>query len=180
MLFTASDFTPITSHIHSWALLSLWLCLFILSGVISSVFSSSILSTSQPGEFIFQHHIFLPFHTVHWILKASILKWFAISFSSGLNSPPWPVCLGWPYMTWLVVSLSYTRLWSMWSVWLVFCDCGFHSICPLVDKDKRLVEAPWLELLALGQTGLALMGKAMLSRFLIQFSADGWGCVPSL
>ncbi|KAB0344819.1 hypothetical protein FD754_021745 [Muntiacus muntjak] len=24
------------------------------------------------------------------------------------------------------------------------------------------------------------MGKAMLSRFLIQFSADGWGCVPSL
>ena len=24
---------------------------------------------------------------------------------------------------------------------LVFCNCGFHSFCPLMDKDKRLVEA---------------------------------------
>ena len=37
----------------------------------------------QPGEFIFQQHIFLPFHTVHGVLKARILKWFAIPFSSG-------------------------------------------------------------------------------------------------
>ena len=29
----------------------------------------------------------------------------------------------------------------MWSVWLVFCDCGFHSVCPLMEKDKRLMEA---------------------------------------
>ena len=36
-----------------------------------------------PGEFIFQCPIFLPFHTVHGVLKARILKWFAISFSSG-------------------------------------------------------------------------------------------------
>ena len=27
---------------------------------------------------------------------------------------------------------------------------------------------------------LVLMGGAMLSKWLIQFSADGWGCVPSL
>ena len=27
--------------------------------------------------------IFLPFHTVHGVLKARILKWFAIPFSSG-------------------------------------------------------------------------------------------------
>ena len=26
----------------------------------------------------------------------------------------------------------------MWSVWLVFCDCGFHYVCPLMDKIKRL------------------------------------------
>ena len=25
-----------------------------------------------------------------------------------------------------------------------------------------------------------LVGGAMLSKFLIQFSVDGWGCVPSL
>ena len=23
---------------------------------------------------------------------------------------------------------------------LVFCDCGFHSVCPLMDKTKRLME----------------------------------------
>ena len=28
--------------------------------------------------------------------------------------------------------------------------------------------------------GLALMGRALLSKALIQSSADGWGCVPSL
>ena len=21
-----------------------------------------------------------------------------------------------------------------------FCDCGFHSVCPLMDKDKRAME----------------------------------------
>ena len=57
--------------------------LVILSGVISPLFSSSILCTYRPGEFIFQCPIFLPFHTVHGVLKARILKWFAIPFSSG-------------------------------------------------------------------------------------------------
>ena len=78
LFFTESDFTSVTSHIHNWALFSLWLCHFILSGVISPLFSSSILRTYQPGEFIFQCDIFLPFHTVHGVLKVRILKWFAI------------------------------------------------------------------------------------------------------
>ena len=42
---------------------------------------STILGTYRPGEFIFQYHIFLPFHTVHGVLKARILKWLAIQFS---------------------------------------------------------------------------------------------------
>ena len=83
LLFTASDFTSITSHIHNWVLFLLWLHLFILSGVISPLISSSILGTYQPGEFIFQCPIFLSFHTVHGVFKARILKWFAIPFSSG-------------------------------------------------------------------------------------------------
>ena len=53
------------------------------SGVISPLISSSILGTYQPGEFIFHYPIFLPFHTIHGVLKARILKWFAIPFSSG-------------------------------------------------------------------------------------------------
>ena len=83
LFFTASDFTSITSDIHNWALFLLWPHLFILSGVISPLFSSCILGTYQPGDFIFQCPIFLPFHTLHGVLKAGILKWFAFPFSSG-------------------------------------------------------------------------------------------------
>ena len=28
----------------------------------------------------------------------------------------------------------------MKSVWLVLCDCDFHSVCPLMNKDMRLME----------------------------------------
>ena len=71
--------------------------------------------------------LFFPFHTVHGILKARILKWFAIPFSSGpcfvrtLHHH-----LGWPYMACLSFTELNKKLWSMWSVLLVFCDCGFH------------------------------------------------------
>ena len=68
----------------------------------------------------------------------------------------------------------------MWSVWLVFSDCVFHFVCPLRDKDKKLVEASWWKRLTEGKTGSSLMGGAMLSKSLIQFSVDGQGCVPSL
>ena len=68
----------------------------------------------------------------------------------------------------------------MWSDWLVFCDCGFQSVCPLMEKDKRLWKLPdgidWLR----GKLGLVLMGGAMLNKSSIQFSIDAWSCVPSL
>ena len=70
LLFTASNFTSITHHIHSWVLFLLWLHLFILSGVIYPLFSSSILGCS--GAFIFQHHIFLPCVIAH--LEPDILE----------------------------------------------------------------------------------------------------------
>ena len=68
----------------------------------------------------------------------------------------------------------------MRTVWLVFWDSGFHSVSPLMGEDKRLWKLPggrdwlWVKL------GLALVDKAMLSKSLIQFSADGRGCVPFL
>ena len=34
-----------------------------------------------------------------------------------------------------------------------FCDCCFHSVCPLRDKDKRLMKASWWERLTEGETG---------------------------
>jgi len=86
LLFTASDLASITSHIHNWVLFLLWLHPSILSGVTSPLISSSILGTYQPGEVPFQYPIILPFHTVHGVLRARILRWFAIPFSNGPHS----------------------------------------------------------------------------------------------
>ena len=60
-------------------------------GSVSSFFLELFLHSSPVGyqastdlgEYIFQYHIFLCFYTVHGVLKARILKWFAIPFSSG-------------------------------------------------------------------------------------------------
>ena len=68
----------------------------------------------------------------------------------------------------------------MWSNWLVFCDCGFQSVCPLMEKDKRLMEASWWKRLTEGKLSLVLMGRTMLSKSLIQFSVGGGGYVLSL
>ena len=73
LFFTASDFTFITRQIHNWTSFPLWFNLIIPSEAISVLLPSSI----------FQCHIFLPFHTAHGALKAKMLKWFAILFSSG-------------------------------------------------------------------------------------------------
>ena len=122
----------------------LWLHLFILSGVISPLISGSLLGTYQPGEFISQCPIFLPFHTVHGVLKAGIRKWFAVPLSSGphivraLHHDP--SVLGALHG----MAHSFTELDKAVAHvirWLVFCDCGFQSVCPLMDENKRLMEA---------------------------------------
>ena len=83
MFFTASYFISITSHIHSWVLFfALAPCLHSFWSYFSTLLSS-ILGTYRHEEFILQCHIFLPFHTVYGVLKARIVKWFAISSSSG-------------------------------------------------------------------------------------------------
>ena len=80
LLFATSDFITVTSHIDNWVLFLLWLRLFILSGGISPLFSSSIWGTYRPVEFIFQCTIFLPFHAVHGILKQEY--WSGFPFPS--------------------------------------------------------------------------------------------------
>ena len=93
-------------------------------------------------EFIFQCRIFLPFHTVHGVLKARIVKWFAIPFSS------WPCFVRTLHhdLSWVAqrsMAHSFTELDKavihVISL-LVFCNYSFHSVCLLMDKVKRLVE----------------------------------------
>ena len=68
----------------------------------------------------------------------------------------------------------------MCSVWLAFCDCGFYSVCCWWIRIRGLWRLPdvrdWLR----SKLGLVLMGGAMFSKSLIQFSVDGRGCVPFL
>ena len=125
---TALDLASITSHIHSWVLFLLWLHPFILSGVISPLISSSILGTYWPG--IFQCPIFLPFHTVHGSLKARILKWCAILFSSGPHSvrplhhdPPvlgYPTGMAWFHWIDKTVVLVWLNFQPLWHLHLFF------------------------------------------------------------
>ena len=66
------------------------------------------------------------------------------------------------------------------SDWLVFFDCVFHSVCPPMEKNRRLMEASWWERLTEEKTGSCSDGWGHPSKSLMQFSVDGWGCVPSL
>ena len=43
-------------------------------------FPKQHMDTYQPGQLISQCRIFVPFHTVHGVLEARILNWFAIPF----------------------------------------------------------------------------------------------------
>ena len=66
---------------------------------------------------------------------------------------------------------------------LVFCHCGFHSVCCLMNKNQRLVEASGWEGLVVRESGFCSDGWGMLRKSLIQFSIDGrigggvWGWV---
>ena len=94
---------------------------------------------------------FLPFHPVHGVLKARILKWFAIPPSpvdhilsdlSTMTHPSWVAPQAW---------LSFIELDKavvvVWLDWLVFCDYGFSVSalwCPLATATVLLgFLLPW-------------------------------------
>ena len=158
----------------------LWLHLFILSGVISPLVSSSILGTYQPGEFIFS------------VLFILFMRFSRQEYWSGLLFPS-PVdhvlselstmtCLSWVALHGMAHSfievdkavVHVIRLVSF--LWLLFSLClpsdgeGWEVYGRLPDGRD------WLRL----KLSLVLIGGALLSKTLIQFSVEGWGCVPSL
>ena len=102
----ASDFTFTTRHVHNW----LWLSLFIPSGVISLLFSSSISGPYQPGDFIFQCHIFCLF-----ILFMGFSRQ---EYQSGL---PFPSLVG-------HIGLQTTRILCPWNSPGKNTGVGSHSL----------------------------------------------------
>ena len=182
LFFMASEITSITSHIHYWALFSPLLHLFILSGVMSPLFSSSILGTDRPGEFISQCHIFLPFHTVHGALKARLCQHWSGPFSSRpcfvrtchhdlfiLGGPTqhdslfhwvrqgWSPCDQFGYFSVIVVFILSALLWIR-----------IRELWKLPDGRQWL----W------GKLGLVLMGGAMLSNTESNFLLMGEAVFP--
>ena len=81
--FTASDFIFITSHIHNWALVSLWRHLFIFLELFLHPSPVVYWAFKDLGGYIFQCHIFLPFHICSWgsqgknteVVFHSLLQW---------------------------------------------------------------------------------------------------------
>ena len=107
--FIALDFTSITSHIHNWILFFVLVPSLHSFWSYSPLISSSTLDTYQPWEFIFQCLNCLPFHTVHGILMARILTWFAFpsAVDNVVSELSTTSLLSWcPYMAWLIVPLS--------------------------------------------------------------------------
>ena len=74
------------------------------------------------------------------------------------TSPPWVIHLGWPHRAWLSfieLDKAVVHVTSLISfLWLCF-----HSVCPLRDKDKRLVETSWWERLGVGKYGSYSHGR---------------------
>ena len=67
----------------------LWLRLFILSGFLSPLFSSSIGHLLTWGVHLSESYL-LPFHTLHGAPKARILKWFAMNGIDSIYPSIWP------------------------------------------------------------------------------------------
>ena len=120
LFFTASDFTSITCHIHNWVLFSPWLHVFILSELFLHSSPVAYWAPADLGSSSFSVISFCLFILFMGFSRQEY--WSGLPFPSPVDHvlselSTWPVHLGWPYTAWLIVSLSQTKLWSMWSFW---------------------------------------------------------------
>ena len=137
LFFIATDFTSITSHIHNWVLFSLLLRLFILSGVISPLFSSSIIGHWLTWGVHLSVSYLFGFSYCSWgsqgknteVVCHSLLQWTTFC----QTSPPWPIHLWWPH----TACLSFIEL-DKAVVHVIRLACclwlWFPSVCPLMSS----------------------------------------------
>ena len=100
-------------HCHNRESVLLWPSRFTLSGAVGStppLLPRSIWTPPNLGDTSFSCHTIVSFYTVHQVLSASILGWFAISSSSGSHFLRTlrcdPSILGSLNTAWLIVSLT--------------------------------------------------------------------------
>ena len=104
LLFTALDLASITNHIHNWYCFcfgfipSFFLELFVhWSPVAYWALTDLGVSLSVSYHFAFSYCSRGSQGTNTEVVCHSLLQWTTFC----QTSPPWPVCLGWPHMTWL-------------------------------------------------------------------------------
>ena len=94
LFFTASGFTFITRHIHSWASFLLWPSHFILSGAVSNcllLFPSSILDIFWPGELgVRDEGGYVCYFPVLYLFTFFYCPWGSPSKSTGWSRLPFP------------------------------------------------------------------------------------------
>ena len=137
-------------------LFSLWYSLFIPSGAISLLFCSSIFSAYRPGGSSFSILSFCLFILFMGFSRQEY--WSGLPFPSPMDH----VLSELSTMTRLSgvalhnMAHSFTEL-DKAVIQVISLDSflwlWFHSVCPLMDENKRLVEASWWETLAVGKSG---------------------------
>ena len=181
LFFTVLVFTFITSHFHN--------CTLVCFGYLSLFFLELFLHSSPVAYWRPTNlgvHLSVCFYLFILFMGFSRHKYWnglpflspvdhVLSQSSTMTSPSWVALHG---IVHSVIELDKSVAYVTSSInflWLWFSFC-----LPLKDKVKSLRKFPdgrdWLW----GKLCLVLMGRAMLSESLIQFSVVGWGCVPSL
>jgi len=140
VLLSPPDTSTVGHHFHFGLASSFLLELFLLSSVVAYWPPTDLGGSSFNFISFCLFMLFMGFLRQEcWSGLPFLLPWTEFC----PNSPPWSVHPGWLYMYGSLLH-CYTKLWSMWSFWLVFCDCAFHSVCPLMDETKKLIFFWWV------------------------------------
>ena len=161
LLFTASAFTSITSHIHTWVLFLLWLHLFILLELFLYWSPAAYWALTDLGSSSFSVLSFCLFMLFMGFSRQEY--WSSLPFPSRkdhiLSKLSTMTCPSWVALHGMAHSFIELEKAVVHVIRLVFCNYGFHSFCPLMEKDKRLMEASWCKRLTAGETGSCSDGQ---------------------
>ena len=80
-----------------------------------------------------------------------------LSDHSTMTHPSWVALWATAWLSFIELDKAVVHVIRL--VGFLFCDCGFQSVSPLMEKDKRLMEASWWERLTEGENGSCSDGQ---------------------